>query len=96
MQIGPTRDIIVVVVAALDALYAIDPNNPDRQIIPLTFFGDKPLISEYAALEYAPNLDRLVYYSANDGPHLYSIAAHREPRLTDNPWNGRLSLMKTG
>ena len=96
MQIDPTRDIIVVVVAALDALYAIDPNNPDRQIIPLTSFGDKPLISEYAALEYAPNLDRLVYYSANDGPHLYSIAAPREPPLTDNPWTWKALVDEDG
>ena len=56
-------------------LYIIDPSEPTREIARLSSEGDQPVISEYAALEYAPNLDQLVYYSANDGPRIYSIAA---------------------
>ena len=75
MQIDPTRDIIIVAVSAFDVLYAIEPSQPQREIIRLTSAGKKPVISKYAALEFAPNLDRFVYYSANDGPQIYSIAA---------------------
>lgn len=75
MQIDPMRDIVVVVVSAFDALYAIDPSTPGRGIIPLSSSGNRPVLTEYAAIEYAPNLDRFVYYSANDGPHIYAIAA---------------------
>ena len=86
MQIDPVRDIIIVVVSAFDALYAVEPGQPQREIIPLTSSGNKPLISEYAALEYAPNLDRFVYYSANDGPQIYSIAAPAGSSLTGGAW----------
>jgi hypothetical protein len=86
MQIDPTRDIIIVVVNAFDALYAIDPSQPQREIIPLTSSGNKPLISKYAALEYAPNLDQFVYYSANDGPQIYSIAAPVGLPLMGGTW----------
>jgi len=75
MQIDPVRDIIVVVVSALNTLFAIDPSAPDREIAQLPSCGDQPVITEYAAIEYAFNLDQFVYYSANDGPHIYSITA---------------------
>ena len=75
MSIDPKRDIILVVASASNALFAIDPSEPARDMAQLSCFGDRPVISEYAALEYAPNLDRFVYYSANDGPQIYSMAA---------------------
>jgi hypothetical protein len=75
MAMDPARDIIAVAVSAVNVLYSIDPSTPDREIVRLPSAGDQPVISEYAALEYAPNLDRFIYYSANDGPQIYSIAA---------------------
>jgi hypothetical protein len=75
MAIDPARDIIAVSVSAENALYAIDPSAPDGEIARLKSAGNQPVISEYAALEYAPNLDRFIYYSAKDGPQIYSIAA---------------------
>ena len=75
MAIDPMRDIIVAIVSASNALYALDPTEPAREIARLSSGGDQPTISEYAALEYAPNLNRFVYYSAHDGPQIYSVAA---------------------
>ena len=75
MQIDPVRDIIVVVVGASNALFVIDPSDPGRESARLSSEGDQPVISEYAALEYAPNLDQFVYYSATEGPRIYSIGA---------------------
>ena len=89
MQIDSMRDIIVVAVGARNKLYAIDPSTPARDAAPLTCRGDRPVIAEYAALEYAPNLDRFVYFSANDGAHIYSIAApvgSAWPKLTTAAW----------
>jgi hypothetical protein len=98
MQIDPVRDIIVVVVSASNALFAIDPSDPGREIARLSSEGDPPVISEYAALEYAPNLDRFVYYSANDGPQIYSIASPAGstwPQLVAGAWTWR-SLLNEG
>ena len=98
MQIDPVRDIIVIVVSASNTLLAIDPSEPGREIARLSSKGDPPVISEYAALEYAPNLDRFVYYSANDGPQVYSIASPAGstcPQLVAGAWTWR-SLLKEG
>ena len=70
-------------------LYVIDPSEPTREIVRLSSEGDQPVISEYAALEYAPNLDQFVYYSATEGPRIYSIAAPLEAtwsELTAGVW----------
>lgn len=75
MQIDPTRDIIVVLVHARDALYAIDPAHPEAPAALLRSSGARPRVAEYAALEYAPNLDRFVYYSAQNGAVVYTITA---------------------
>jgi hypothetical protein len=75
MQIDPRRDLIVVLVHARDALYAINPADPGAAAVPLRSSGPRPRIAEYAALEYAPNLDRLIYYSAENGAALHTIAA---------------------
>jgi hypothetical protein len=83
MALDPTRDIIVVLVNASDALYAIDPSEPEKPIVRLYSSGEKPVITEYAAIEYAPNLDEFVYYSANNGAFIYSIAPPRESTWED-------------
>src|SRR5437870_6395144 len=75
MAIDPARDIIAVAIGASIELFAIDPSEPGKDIARLSSHGNQPAISEYTGLEYGPNLDQFVYYSANDGPHVYSIAA---------------------
>jgi hypothetical protein len=73
-------------VNAFNALFGIEPSQPQRESVPVKSSGNKQLISEYAALEYAPNLDRFVYYSANDGPQIYSIAAPAGSPLLEGTW----------
>ena len=75
MQIDPVRDRIIVSVHARDALYAIDPADPGREIVRLESSGSKPVLQSYAALEYAPNLESLVYFSALDRGVVYTITA---------------------
>ena len=75
MQIDPVRDRIIVSVHARDALYAIDPADPGREIVRLESSGSKPVLRSYAALEYAPNLESLVYFSALDRGVVYTITA---------------------
>ena len=75
MQIDPKRDLIVVLVHACDNLFAINPSDPAAPAATLRSTGRRPRIAEYAALEYAPNLDRLIYYSALDGAAVHTIAA---------------------
>ena len=73
MVIDSKRDIIVVAAHAENELFAIDPGVPERQIARLSSSGDRPVLSNFASIEYAAHLDRLVYYSANDGAKIYSI-----------------------
>jgi hypothetical protein len=90
MAFDPVRDIVAVISSACNSLYAIDPGASEREIARLFSSGDRPKISEYAALEYAPNGKRFVYYSANDGPHIYSIAppaGSKWSELTAGVWN---------
>ena len=89
MAFDPVRDILGVIVSTDNAFYAIDPSTRNREFVLLYSTGDQPRISAYAALEYAPNLDRFVYYSANDGPQIYSIATRAGSRwsdLTNRAW----------
>ena len=74
MQIDPVHDVIVVSVHAHNELYAIDPANPGREIVRLESAGAKPVLRPYAALEHAPNLARLVYFSPLDNGIVYTIA----------------------
>jgi hypothetical protein len=83
MQIDPLRDILVVSAHAHDELYAIDPADPGREIVRLNSAGSKPVLRPYAAMEYAPNIDRLVYFSPLDGGTVYTIAAPRASALRD-------------
>jgi hypothetical protein len=90
MQIDPMRDIIVVSVHAGDGLFAINPSDPAAPAALLRSSGTRPRIAEYAALEYAPNLDRLIYYSAHDGAAVHMIAAPEGlawSSLTSGEWH---------
>ncbi len=90
MQIDPRRDIVVVLVHAHDGLFAIDPADPAAPAAPLRSCGTRPRIAEYAALEYASNLDRLIYYSAQHGAAIHTIAAPKGsgwPALIAGDWN---------
>lgn len=78
MQIDPLRDIIVVSVHARDELRALDPADPAREPVRLRSVGEKPLLRPFAALEYAPSIARLVYFSPLDDGIVYTIAPSRE------------------
>ena len=98
MAMDSMRDIIAVVVSASNALFAIDPSDPGREIARLSSEGDQHVILEYAALEYATNLDQFVYYSANEGPQIYAIkapAGSTWSQLVAGPWTWR-SLLNEG
>jgi hypothetical protein len=79
MQIDPVRDLILVAVHARDALHAIDPGDPEREIVRLESAGAKPMLRPYAAMQYAPNLASLVYFSPLDDGTVYLIAPLRGP-----------------
>jgi hypothetical protein len=85
MQIDPLHDIIVVSVHARDELYALNPADPAREIVRLTSVGTKPLLQPFAALEYAPSLERLVYFSPMDNGIVYTIAPSPE-RVSGGPF----------
>ena len=82
MQIDPMRDVLVVAVHAHDSLYALDPAAPGREIVRLRSIGAKPVLQRYAAMEYAPNVGRLVYFSPLDNSALFTIAG---PGDRDSP-----------
>jgi hypothetical protein len=89
MAVDPARDILIATDHAAGRLVAIDPNEPSRDAIALISAGMIEKISPYAQLEYANNLARLIYYSANDGAALYSIAApsaSSRRNLLESPW----------
>jgi hypothetical protein len=73
MQIDPARDIIIVSVHGRGELYAIDPANPEREIVGVNSVGFKPALQPYAAMEYAPNLARLAYFSPLDNGVVYTV-----------------------
>lgn len=79
MQIDPVHDTIVVSVHERDELYALNPVDPAREISRLRSVGSKPQLRPFAALEYAPNIARLVYFSPLDGGIMYTIEPLREP-----------------
>ena len=75
MHIDPVRDIVVVLVPARDGLFAINPSDPAAAAVPLSSSGVRRRIAECAAIEYAPRLDRMVYYSPADGACVHTITA---------------------
>lgn len=74
MSIDPTRDMLVLAVHARDALCVLDLEHPEQDLTQVVSSTDRPQISEYAALEFAPNLETFVYCSAATGATPYSIA----------------------
>lgn len=80
MQIHPAADLIMVSLHVRDSLGFIDPENPGNPIEPVRSSRLKPVIQEYAALEYSPGNGCLVYYSAADGPVVYAIDWDAEAR----------------
>jgi hypothetical protein len=78
MQVDPVHDIIVVSVHERDELHALNPVDPAREIGRLKSVGSKPRLRPFAALEYAPNIARLVYFSPLDDGIVYTIAPSRE------------------
>ncbi len=86
MQIDPVRDIIVVSVHARDGLHGLDPADPARQLVPLRSVGPKPLLRPFAALEYAPNIARLVYFSPSDDGVVFTIAPSPERVSAGGPF----------
>ena len=86
MQIDPVRDIIVMSVHARDELHALDPADPGRDLVRLRSVGSKPLLRPFAALEYAPNIARLVYFSPNDDGIVFTIAPAPERVSAGGPF----------
>jgi hypothetical protein len=83
MRIDPIHDTIVAVVHAQNELYGIDPARPERPAARLESVGSKPVLRPYAALEHAPNLSALVYFSPEDEGTIYAISRANESRSTD-------------
>jgi hypothetical protein len=73
IQYEPCADLLVFAVHACNALATINPEHPEQPLASLESKGDRPRLSPYAALEYAPRAGKLVYYSALDGPSMYAI-----------------------
>ena len=86
MQLDPVRDVIVVSVHARNELYAIDPADPARGIVLLRSAGPRPALQPCAAMQYAPNVSRLIYFSPLDGGVIYSIAAGGAPDKFAGVW----------
>ncbi len=90
MRIDPVRDLIVVLVPACDKLFAINPSDPAAPAAALRSGGTRPRLAACAALEYAPSLDRLIYYSAQDGAAVHAITAPEASgcsALTTGEWS---------
>jgi len=92
MQIDPVRDLILVSVHARNELQAIDPTDPGREIERLESIGSKPELRPYAALEYAPNLGSVVYFSPLDNGTVYLIESppgrrSRAARVEKRTWH---------
>ena len=73
MQMHPGADLIVVAIHARNALSVIEPEVSDQPLVPIASTGERPRLSEHAALEYAVGSQRLVYYSAVDNAAVYAI-----------------------
>jgi hypothetical protein len=73
MQINPTADRILVALHAIDALAFIDPKVPGDPVVEISSLGEKPIIHEYAGLEYSAALKSFIYYSATGGAQLHRI-----------------------
>lgn len=78
MQFDPLCDMIIVSVHARNELCALDPADPARELLRLRSLGSKPVLRPFAALEYAPTIARLVYFSPLDDGVVYTVAPSPE------------------
>jgi hypothetical protein len=95
MAVDPARDLLLATDHANQRLVAIDPSEPSGDAVALVAAGMIEKISPYAQLQYANNLQRLIYYSAHDGAALYSIAApsaSSRRKLVESPWQWQSQL----
>lgn len=72
MAYDPSADKLFVVDHVRNRLGQLDPGSPSQPLVYLTSSGN-PRLSPYAALEYSPRLDSLIYYSARDGAKTWRI-----------------------
>jgi hypothetical protein len=89
MQIDTRRDVIIVAAHGSGTLHALSPADPGHGLTRLSESGMKPKFLPYAALEFSPNLDSLIYYSACYGKRLYGVyppANLDHKRLGEDPW----------
>jgi hypothetical protein len=99
MQIEPTCDLIIVAVHTRQALYAIDPADPAGRLARIDSVGERPALRAYAALQYAPNLRSLVYFSPLDRGAVFTLTAPINARSADNlsrPWRWQVRLPAAG
>jgi hypothetical protein len=92
MAMDTERDLLIATDHAADRLVAIDPSEPSKECVGLTLAGDVPKISEYAALEYSPSLDRFVYFGIDELLQTYSLAAPSGSswsQWVEIPWTSR-------
>ena len=87
MAYDPRADVLVVVDHVRNRLGRLDPGSPSQPLVTLPS-SLNPLLSPYAALEYSPGLDSLVYYSAYDGANI--------SRIRRESWEGQDSAGETG
>ncbi|MEQ8783562.1 MAG: hypothetical protein RIE06_28195 [Roseibium album] len=73
MQIHPQADLIFWALHRRDTLALLDPVHPESPLTIVPSTGERPEVSEFAALDYSPGLNALVYYSATDGPRAFAI-----------------------
>ncbi|HTS21099.1 MAG TPA: hypothetical protein VMN79_04740 [Casimicrobiaceae bacterium] len=91
MQFDPVRDLIVVAVHARDRLYALDPSEPGGALRRLESEGSKPVLQACAAMDYAPNLAGIAYFSPMDRGTVHLVATTGEDGTgtRDAPWHWR-------
>lgn len=90
MQIDSDGNIIVIAAHQKDSLFAVNPATPEAPPIRLNEDRTRLSLSEYAALEFAPNLDCFVYFSANDGGKIYAVkppSGSSWSELIDGTWH---------
>lgn len=73
MQIHPPADLLFWAVHRRNAMAILDPERPESALTFVPSTGARPAIAEYAALEYSPGLDALIYYSATDGARVMAL-----------------------
>ena len=85
MAYDPRADRLVVVDHVRNRLGILDPAIPTQ---PLLYppCSNNPRLSPYAALEYSPRLDSMIYYSASNGANLWRVRRELGANQT-LPWS---------